>query len=214
MTPPRYLQPVPNGEPHELPSMPSMPGSPARPLRSNPVRLGYACVSLLVGINGGSATCLSASIRRASRGDLGLTPTQICLVAGGLLMVNMTIKFDTHLERGGSMRATLFSGEGRLEAGVAIAIAQRDQTAYAYLATALSAFATSNRRASSNDPSGCTCKAEPFLRDIAPFRAQSLVLPRFLHEHADDCQPEILHQEGPHGLGRALAPDHRFAWRM
>lgn len=84
---PHYLEPVPNWEPHERPSM---PGSPAILLHSNPVRVAYACVSILVGLTGGLGNALFIANLPSIQGDLGLTPSQAAWLPASYFMVNVS----------------------------------------------------------------------------------------------------------------------------
>src|SRR5690606_18911168 len=87
MAQPQYLKPNPNWEPHERPSM---PGSPSTPLHSNPVRLAYALVAMLVGITGGLGNALFSANLAAIQGELGLTPEQGAWLPAAYLMVNVS----------------------------------------------------------------------------------------------------------------------------
>ncbi len=48
-----------------------MPGSPSTPLHSNPVRLAYALVAMLVGITGGLGNALFSANLAAIQGGAG-----------------------------------------------------------------------------------------------------------------------------------------------
>jgi len=85
--PDKYLEPLPNWEPHERPSM---PGSPATPLHAPPVRLAYALVSVLLGLTGGLGNALISVNLPYIQGDLGLTPTQGAWLPAAFLMVNVS----------------------------------------------------------------------------------------------------------------------------
>lgn len=87
MATPEYLQPPPKWEPHERPSM---PGSPSTPLHSNPVRLAYALVAILVGLTGGLGNALISANLPSIQGYLGLTPVQGAWLPAAYLMVNVS----------------------------------------------------------------------------------------------------------------------------
>lgn len=87
MAQPKYLKPNPKWEPHERPSM---PGSPSTPLHSNPIRLAYALVAVLVGLTGGLGNALFSANLAAIQGDLGLTPSQGAWLPAAYLMVNIS----------------------------------------------------------------------------------------------------------------------------
>ncbi len=67
-----------------------MPGSPSTPLHSNPVRLAYALVAMLVGITGGLGNALFSANLAAIQGELGLTPEQGAWLPAAYLMVNVS----------------------------------------------------------------------------------------------------------------------------
>ncbi|WP_278433335.1 MFS transporter [Stutzerimonas kunmingensis] len=67
-----------------------MPGSPSTPLHSNPVRLAYALVAVLVGITGGLGNALFSANLAAIQGELGLTPEQGAWLPAAYLMVNVS----------------------------------------------------------------------------------------------------------------------------
>ena len=67
-----------------------MPGSPSAPLHSNPVRLAYALVAILVGITGGLGNALFSANLAAIQGELGLTPEQGAWLPAAYLMVNVS----------------------------------------------------------------------------------------------------------------------------
>ena len=59
-----------NWQPHEKPSL---PGSPSTPLHSNPKRLAYALVGLLVAVTGGLGNSLVVANLPYLQGALGAT---------------------------------------------------------------------------------------------------------------------------------------------
>ncbi|EDX80678.1 MAG: MFS transporter [Alphaproteobacteria bacterium] len=79
---------VPDWKPHERPMM---PGSPSTPDFSNPVRLGYGLVALLLGLTGGLGTALVAVNLPAIQGELGLDPVQGAWLSTVYVMFNVSM---------------------------------------------------------------------------------------------------------------------------
>jgi len=76
---PKFLKPNPIWEPHQRPLM---PGSPSTPLHSNPIRLAYALVAVLVGLPVVLATRYSAPILPALPGAGGGWQSDVAQASG------------------------------------------------------------------------------------------------------------------------------------
>ena len=87
MRQPKVIGPVPDWEEHEKPST---PGSPASLNHALPLRIAYACVSILIGLTGGLGAGLLAANLPAIAGQLGLTTVDATWLPAAYVMVSVT----------------------------------------------------------------------------------------------------------------------------
>src|SRR5437868_216472 len=74
--------------PHEKPNL---PGSPSTPLHSNPKRLAYGAVGLLVAITGGLGNALVTANLQFLQGALGVTSAEIAWLPAAYVMTNVSM---------------------------------------------------------------------------------------------------------------------------
>ncbi|MGE8064207.1 MFS transporter [Pseudomonas sp. NPDC089569] len=74
--------------PHEKPSL---PGSPSTPLHSNPKRLAYGAVGLLVAITGGLGNALVTANLQFLQGALGATTAEMAWLPAAYVMTNVSM---------------------------------------------------------------------------------------------------------------------------
>jgi len=77
-----------NWQPHEKPSL---PGSPSTPLHSNPKRLAYALVGLLVAVTGGLGNSLVVANLPYLQGALGATTAEMAWLPAAYVMTNVSM---------------------------------------------------------------------------------------------------------------------------
>ncbi|WP_085656572.1 MFS transporter [Pseudomonas sp. B11(2017)] len=77
-----------NWQPHEKPSL---PGSPSTPLHSNPKRLAYALVGLLVALTGGLGNSLVVANLPYLQGALGATTAEMAWLPAAYVMTNVSM---------------------------------------------------------------------------------------------------------------------------
>ena len=77
-----------NWQPHEKPSL---PGSPSTPLHSNPKRLAYALVGLLVALTGGLGNSLVVANLIYLQGALGATTAEMAWLPAAYVMTNVSM---------------------------------------------------------------------------------------------------------------------------
>lgn len=77
-----------NWQPHERPSL---PGSPSTPLHSNPKRLAYALVGLLVALTGGLGNSLVIANLPYLQGALGATTAEMAWLPAAYVMTNVSM---------------------------------------------------------------------------------------------------------------------------
>ena len=75
-------------EPHERPNL---PGSPSTPLHSNPKRLAFALVGLLVGVTGGLGNALVTANLIYLQGPLGATSAEMAWLPAAYVMTNVSM---------------------------------------------------------------------------------------------------------------------------
>ncbi|MFJ4196003.1 MFS transporter [Pseudomonas sp. NPDC089534] len=75
-------------QPHEKPSL---PGSPSTPLHSNPKRLAYALVGLLVALTGGLGNSLVVANLPYLQGALGATTAEMAWLPAAYVMTNVSM---------------------------------------------------------------------------------------------------------------------------
>lgn len=75
-------------QPHEKPSL---PGSPSTPLHSNPKRLAYALVGLLVAVTGGLGNSLVVANLPYLQGALGATTAEMAWLPAAYVMTNVSM---------------------------------------------------------------------------------------------------------------------------
>ncbi|MBX8620812.1 MFS transporter [Pseudomonas glycinae] len=77
-----------NWQPHEKPSL---PGSPSTPLHSNPKRLAYALVGVLVAVTGGLGNALVVANLPYLQGALGATTAEMAWLPAAYVMTNVSM---------------------------------------------------------------------------------------------------------------------------
>ncbi|WP_426201506.1 MFS transporter [Pseudomonas sp. TWP3-1] len=77
-----------NWQPHERPSL---PGSPSTPLHSNPKRIAYALVGLLVALTGGLGNSLVVANLIYLQGALGATTAEMAWLPAAYVMTNVSM---------------------------------------------------------------------------------------------------------------------------
>jgi hypothetical protein len=77
-----------NWQPHEKPSL---PGSPSTPLHSNPKRLAYALVGVLVAVTGGLGNSLVVANLPYLQGALGATTAEMAWLPAAFVMTNVSM---------------------------------------------------------------------------------------------------------------------------
>ncbi|MBV4477510.1 MFS transporter [Pseudomonas botevensis] len=77
-----------NWQPHEKPSL---PGSPSTPIHSNPRRMAYALVGLLVALTGGLGNSLVVANLPYLQGALGATTAEMAWLPAAYVMTNVSM---------------------------------------------------------------------------------------------------------------------------